>query len=72
MAVNPKSLLNLKPGERQPRYEEPKKQRTVSVTDVGWHQLKAIADSDLGLSVSEMMEQLGRGNYKLVKSDREG
>ena len=67
MAVNPKSLLNLKPGERKPRYSEAKKKRNLSVTDTGWEKAKESIKEELGISVSELLEQIGRGKYKIVE-----
>ena len=55
---NPTSLKNLRP--RQTTYEEAKKQRAVLVTATGWEGFKALAEA-LGLSASELVEQLGRG-----------
>ena len=68
MGYNPKSLKNLtRAGEGRPRkYSEPKKQRSVSVTDLAWQNTKNIAKNELNLSMSELIEQIGRG--KLVIS----
>lgn len=66
MAVHPKSLLNLKPGS-DTSYKEPKRQRSITVTDTGWLAIKEKARQELGLSVSEVVELLGRGKFKLVK-----
>ena len=60
-AVNPISLKNLNRKGTKPRYDEPKKPRRLTVTDSGWQQAKAIAKRDLGLSVSELVERIGRG-----------
>lgn len=55
---NPASLQNLRP--RQPLYEESKRQRAIVLTDTGWEGFKELAQ-ELGLSASELVEQLGRG-----------
>lgn len=64
--INKKSLANLQPGG-EPRYEQPKRQRNVSLTDTGWQGLKEIA-LDSGLSLAELLEQIGRRKIK-VDSD---
>jgi len=61
MAVNPKSLNNLKSDGRPPAFSEPKKKRELTVTQTGWAGAKAIA-KQLGCSgVSELLEKIGRG-----------
>ncbi|UFP93238.1 hypothetical protein [Gloeobacter morelensis] len=55
--VSPDSLRNLRPRSRF--YGEPKKTREVSVTETGWRGVRALAAS-LDLSVSELLERLGR------------
>ena len=69
MAFNPKSLKNLRLGEGEirTRYEEQKKQRSVTLTDTGWKAVRGMAKEKFGLSVSELFEQIGRGNIKLSK-----
>ena len=56
------SLANLRP--REPMYGEAKKRRELLATDEGWAGLKGLAASH-GLSVSEMIERLGRGTLSL-------
>lgn len=63
---NPNSRANLT-GEgagRKPAYDTPKKTREVSVTDEGWKGCQAIA-KELGISVSELLERLGRGHLAI-------
>ena len=60
---NPKSLKNLKP--RSAHYDEPKRDRRLTVTESGWLGCKDVAAS-LGLSgVSEILEKLGRSELKI-------
>ena len=67
MAVNPKSLANLQFGSNT-SYSEPKKQRSITVTETGWLAVKERA-GEVGVSVSEMVELIGRGKFKLTKVD---
>ena len=66
MAFNPVSLKNLQDGSSR-RYKEDKKRRHLSVTDTGWDKTKAIAKEQLKLSVSEMLEKIGRGELIVTK-----
>ena len=59
--IHPNSLANLTRDGRPLTYEEPKKIRSVSVTSTGWSGLQKTAQA-LGLSISELIEQLGRGD----------
>ena len=59
-SIHPNSLANLTRDGRPQIYEEPKKVRSVSVTTTGWSGLQEMANT-LGLSTSELLEQLGRG-----------
>ena len=70
MAVHENSLANLKPNRKgsKPKYEELKKQRSVTVTEVGWNSLKSYVKEEFDLSVSELLEHIGRGEFKIVKS----
>jgi hypothetical protein len=61
---NPSSLQNLQPGRVNRRYESPKKQRTVTVTEDGWAGIKSIAEA-MDMSISEVIEQIGRGMLKV-------
>jgi hypothetical protein len=74
MKLHPNSLANLKPNREgsKPRYGEKKKRRNVLVTDPGWEEVKAIAKEKFGLSISELVEQIGRGKFEVVEaSNRE-
>ena len=66
MAVSARSLANLKPGESHPMYSENKKQRSVTITETGWSSIKGIAKAK-GLSVSELIEQIGRGKFQVIE-----
>lgn len=59
--IHPNSLANLTREGRPLTYEEPKKIRSVSVTSTGWSGLQQTAKA-LGISTSELLEQLGRGD----------
>lgn len=63
---NPLSQKNLNRQGSEPRYEEKKKPRSLVATDRGWEGTKKIASQQFGLSVSELIDQIGRG--KLVVS----
>ena len=52
----------------KPRYEEKKRPRTLMATDTGWENLKRIAKEKLGLSVSEMVDQIGRGQLNVSRN----
>ncbi|WP_013335051.1 hypothetical protein [Gloeothece verrucosa] len=63
---HPNSLANLKHEGRPLAQDEPKKNRTITVTDLGWNGARALALS-LGLSsFSELVEKLGRKEILLV------
>ena len=66
MPINPKSLANLQPGQSNPLYDELKKQRSVTLTETGWIEVKKIAKEKFGVSVSELLEQVGRGKLELT------
>lgn len=51
-------------GGRIARYGENKKLRRVTLTDIGWDGIDKMA-IDLGVSKSEFLERLGRGNITL-------
>ena len=69
MAVHQNSLANLKPNRSgsKPKYGEPKKKRTITVTDEGWDRVRQLMKGEYGMSLSEAIEQLARGEYMLVK-----
>lgn len=62
MPYNPKSKENLKP--RPTFYEVAKQRHEVRLTPEGWRGLQVLAES-LGFSVSEFLEQIGRGKVSL-------
>ena len=66
MAVHPNSLANLQSGSN-PAYADPKKRRHITVTNPGWQKAKAIAKEKFGLSISELVEQIGRGKFEVVE-----
>ena len=72
MAVHPNSLANLRPNRSgtKPKYEELKKNRVVTVTDKGWAGARAIALEQYDSSISQIVELIGRGEYKLVKIEK--
>ena len=71
MPVHPNSLANLRPGTSgtKPRYEERKKKRNLTVTDTAWCNAKESIKQTLGVSVSEAIELIGRGEFKIIKND---
>ncbi len=67
MPFNPKSLENLTHEGRPRKYDEPKKQRRLSLTDQAWENLKNLSE-ELGFtSVSEMIEELARGTLTISR-----
>lgn len=64
--VHPNSLSNLKHEGRPLKRGTYKKHRRLSVTDEGWQGCQQIAE-DLGISVSEILESLGRGELILSR-----
>lgn len=63
--MNPNSLANLSREGRPAAYDEPKKLHRLTVTATGWDGVQAIA-LELGLSVSELLERLGRKQLAVV------
>lgn len=61
---NPNSLKNLihegRPSSEQV-YGQPKKQRTLTVTDAGWQGAVAVIKAAGYSSISEYLEKIGRG-----------
>ncbi|MDJ0688738.1 MAG: hypothetical protein QNJ41_09520 [Xenococcaceae cyanobacterium MO_188.B32] len=64
MPVHPNSLANLTSSGSVPARGEPKKKRNIAVTDTAWVQLRQYCQ-ELGISVSEAIERIGRGEYRL-------
>ena len=73
MVVPAKSLANLRRGitKTKPRYEEPKKRRHLTITDKGWISAKTIMKERFGLSVSEFVERIGRGEFEVVRKEKD-
>lgn len=65
---HPNSLKNLTHEGRPLTYGEPKKSRRLSVTETGWNNVQSVADG-LGISVSEFLEQLGRGKLAVINTE---
>lgn len=57
-------------GGSEPRYEEKKKRRHLSVTQTAWETAQTKVKEELGLSVSEAIELIGRGKLKLVNIEK--
>lgn len=66
--IHPNSLANLSREGRPLAYDEPKRIRSVSVTSKGWTGLQETAQS-MGLSTSELLEQLGRGDLMILPAE---
>jgi hypothetical protein len=66
--THPNSLQNLTHQGRPLDYDEPKKTRRLSVTETGWDSAQKLIRS-MGMSVSEFLEQLGRGNVLVMPSE---
>ena len=69
MTLHPNSLANLKPNREgsKPRHGSRKKRHNVTVTADAWGKVKKELKENHNLSVSEFIEQLGRGRFKLVE-----
>jgi hypothetical protein len=65
--THPNSLQNLTHEGRPLEYNEPKKTRRLSVTETGWDSARKLIGS-MGMSVSEFLEQLGRGQVMVIPS----
>ncbi len=64
--THPNSLANLKHEGRPLKRGTTKKHRRLSITDEGWQGCQELS-SELGLSVSEILESLGRGEFILSR-----
>ncbi len=71
---NPRSMANLihegRPSSEE-IYGEPKKKRTLSVTESGWENVQEIAKVSGCSSVSDLLERLARGHLSLVQMQSE-
>lgn len=65
---HPNSLQNLTHAGRPLEYDEPKAGHRVTVTKTGWESARKLIGS-MGMSVSEFLEQLGRGNVLVMPSE---
>jgi hypothetical protein len=63
--MNPKSLENLEKRGRTPDWDEEKKRRYLSVTDPGFDGSLRVARSLGCVSVSDLIEKIGRGAIAL-------
>ena len=61
------SLKNLSRKGRPREYDEPKAGHRVTVTRTGWESASKLIDS-MGMSVSEFLEQLGRGGVTVIST----
>ena len=66
---NAKSLQNLNREGTKPIYGDRKKPRNLSITAFAWEEIKRIAKEDFGLSVSEVVERIGRGDLVVFEKD---
>ncbi len=64
--THPNSLANLKHDGRPLKRGSTKKPRRLSVTNEGWEGCQQLS-LEVGLSVSEILESLGRGELILSK-----
>jgi hypothetical protein len=67
---HPASLSNLNKEGAKPRYEQKKKSHQVLVTPDGWEGLRTLA-LEHGVSISELVELIGRRELTLCPSERE-
>ena len=65
---HPNSLENLTHEGRPLEYNEPKKVRRLTVTESGWTSAKELIGA-MGMSVSQFLEELGRGRVSILKSE---
>jgi type II secretory pathway component PulK len=66
--THPNSLQNLTHQGRPLDYDEPKKTRRLSITETGWDSAQKLIRS-MGMSVSEFVEKLGRGQLIVMSSE---
>lgn len=66
--VSPRSLKNLTKDGRPPLHDEKKTAHNVTVTPTAWKGVKEQADSLGCSSISELFEQIGRGNIRLTQT----
>lgn len=68
---HPNSIANLVHDGRPQSWNEPKKNRNISITETGWTGIQKIAQS-MGLSISEVIERIGRDILILSDPDKIG
>jgi hypothetical protein len=61
------SISNLTHEGRPLEYGEPKTGHRVTVTKTGWNSAKQLISS-MGMSVSEFLEELGRGQVTVIRT----
>jgi hypothetical protein len=64
--THPNSLANLKHEGRPLKRGATKKHRRLTITDEGWEGCQELS-SELGMSISEILESLGRGEFILSR-----
>lgn len=67
-SVHPNSLENLIHEGRPPAFDEDKKRRSLTVTETGWAGSVQVASSVKCSGVSELLEQIGRGELVVSSS----
>lgn len=65
---HPNSLANLNREGRPKVYGSEKKQRYLSVTEEGWEGAQAVVKAAGYASLSDLIEQMGRGHAKVIPS----
>ncbi len=65
---HPNSLANLIHEGRPKAYGTEKKQRYLSITEEGWNGVKNVAKMADCNSVSDLLEKLGRGDFKIISA----
>jgi predicted DNA-binding ribbon-helix-helix protein len=63
---SPKSQANLSKGRRPPKWGEVKELRDIEIAVGAWENLKKLAHIR-GVSLSEFLELIGRGHYRLER-----
>ncbi|MGB7415513.1 MAG: hypothetical protein WA902_15000 [Thermosynechococcaceae cyanobacterium] len=69
--VHPNSLENLIHEGRPPAFDEDKKRRSLTVTKTGWAGSVQVASSVKCSGVSELLEQIGRGELVVMSASVE-
>jgi hypothetical protein len=69
--MHPNSLANLKREGKELTYGEPKRDRRLTVTPTGWEGAKAAVKEWGFSSLSDFLEQIGRGNVQIATDAEE-